>query len=288
VASGAQSEAPPPAPGRKSGPVDERGGALHRVVGLVVAHHHEVLEHADRLAVGLEAPTQRQLRPAERQRALVEERLDELIDPGVEFGFRHREVGEPPLGGFGPGEQLAAPEQLLRFAHADDPRNRPVRPGATEQSALQVVVADLRLVGDDRHVAPHHHLEATRDREPVHHRDRRLRDQPVVAQRQEAGAAHDPPAFGLVAERLARQLLQVAAGAERPPPPADQDRPHLVVGARRFQCFLALAGERVVDRVQRLRPVQPDRRHPTVIAFLVFQRLVVHGSLGFSNMNYKK
>ena len=95
-----------------------------------------------------------------------------------------------------------------------------------------MVVADLGVVGDDREVGPHHHLEAARDGVAVDDGDGRLRDQPVVAEREKAGLADDLPALGLVAEGVGVELLEVPAGAEGAAAATDDDRPDLVVVGR--------------------------------------------------------
>ena len=194
----------------------------------------------------------------------------------VELVGRRRHIGQAPVLALLAGQQLAREQELLGLAQPDVARQAVDRPGAAEQRAADVEVADAGLVRRDAEVAGDHELEAAGDRVALDDGDRRLAEIERAIERAR-GDLRDLHRVVRRPQELAVEHVEVGAGAERVPAPADQDHADLrvLVGAleRRAQ-----AREQVpVDAVLHLGAIEPDRGDPAVE--LVLDDLAARGGL---------
>ncbi len=182
---------------------------------------------------------------------------------GVEFGRRHGQRGQPPVGGGAPVDQVAGQQQALGAHRADavDPH----RGGRAAPDARRHV-ADAGVVGHQQQVAAQRDVAAAGHRIAVDLGDGRLvaapqaHELPGVALHQRV-VAHRLPGHRLVG--LVRVLgveLQVVAGAERAASALQHDRVHTRVVVGGGDGGLDLGGHAVVDRVEPLGAVERDRR----------------------------
>ena len=154
--------------------------------------------------------------------------------------------------GFGGVHHAAGEDQVHRLGLADRAR-QPLRAAdAGNDAELDLGLAELRGVGGDDDVALHDQLAAAAERKARDRRDHRLAR---IRGRVPGGGevAHERVDRGLV-----RHLLDVGAGGEGLLRAGDQDAADAVVGVEGGDRLRQLGIERGVERVERLRPVEPD------------------------------
>jgi hypothetical protein len=123
---------------------------------------------------------------------------------------------------------------------------------AGHDAELDLRLAELGVVGGDDQVALHGELAAAAERKAGDRRDHRLagaRDGVLV------GAEIVQENVQIV---LARHLLDVGTGGERFFRAGDDDAADAGVGLQRRQRGHQLRDQRGVERIERLRPVEPD------------------------------
>src|SRR5665213_4474079 len=109
------------------------------------------------------------------------------------------------------------------------------------------IVAAVRVVGDDHQVARHRELESAAERDAAHRRDDRQPGRPPTI------PFFEPRTFG-------RDLGDIGPGREGPVVAGEHDRARDAVGIQPLQRLGELLRERVRERVQYLRAVQPNER----------------------------
>ena len=194
---------------------------------------------------------------------------DEAVDAVVELVGGGGVVDEPPLLRLEAGQELPGEHQLLRPALAQDAGQPVDRPGAAEERAPHVEVADQGVVRGDREVAVDHDLEATGGRVALEHRDRRLRraEDPVA----DAGRALRDLPRPRAADEVALELVEIEARAERAVAAAEDHDADLGVGLRPAHGLVELLEKLLADGVLLVRAVEPDAGDVTVD--LVLDRL---------------
>jgi hypothetical protein len=144
--------------------------------------------------------------------------------------------------------------QVHRLGLADGTRQALRAAGPGDDAQLDLGLTELGRVGGDHDVAHHRQLAATAQREAGHCGDHRLADRAdgfPVAGDQVAGVGRDEVVLGQHADVGAGGKGFVAAG--------DHDRADAGVGVEASQRGAQLVHQAVIQRVQRLRPVQRDQ-----------------------------
>jgi len=192
-------------------------------------------------------------------------RLDRLPrQPGDPLRARHRfgqrvdddVVGQPDFGGAGGGD--ARPGQRVLLGQVQAGVQRPGERAAVgrDQADLDVRVGQVGGLGQVDDVAQRHQAAAEPHRRAVdgrHHRH----PAPRHPEHQVAAVRDRPRAEHGVAAQLG-QVLEVTAGRERPAPPGEHRGAGVVVLAQPRPQAREPGVQRVVDRVERVGPVQRD------------------------------
>ena len=121
---------------------------------------------------------------------------------------------------------------------------------------LDFRLAELRIVRRDDEIALHRKLAAAAKREARDRGDDRL------ARMRGAIPSGDEVSEENIDERLVRHLLDVGAGRERLVGAGDDHAADVGVRLERIDRATQFADERAVERIERLRAVEPDEPDP--------------------------
>ncbi len=201
-------------------------------------------------------------------------RVAGLVDHAGEDGVDRVGRGDPVHEAHGPGlrgrDVVVQERQLLGAPEADDAGQ--AEDGAVgDQGVPRGAQPDHGVGRGDPDVAGHRELEAAADGIAVEHGDRQLAH--VLERVQRA----DPVPVERLVDPPRGQGFPVHARGEGAARPADHHDPHPRVGGRRLRRLRELGGERDVERVQHVRPVQREGRHP--LRHLVEDARLAHGCL---------
>ena len=125
--------------------------------------------------------------------------------------------------------------------------------GPGDDADVDLRLAELRALPGDDEVERHRQLAAAAQGPAVDRGDHRLRDPANAIPLADAvGEQH-------VDRRRARHLADVGARGERPLVAGHHDRADAVVSVELLERFAQRVHDRAVERVQLLRPVEPDQ-----------------------------
>src|SRR3984893_11012455 len=152
---------------------EEGGGALLRLLGVVIEGQRLKAERADAadiFAVGVE----RAFGDGDRGRRQRQDLLAPSLDLGIELVGRHYLVDQPHLERFGGGVAAAQEPDLARPLLADQARQIGGAPARIDRADARPDLAEHRLVRGDRQVAHGGQHVAAADRVALHLRDDRF------------------------------------------------------------------------------------------------------------------
>src|SRR6266511_800377 len=237
--------------------LDERGHALLRVLGREEVAEAIGLEQQVLDVVALKSVIESDLRGGERERALRGDRARRLQRLRQQLSRLEDRVHEPDAERFVRSDDAAGEDQILRRAEPADP-GKALRPApAGNDPEVDLGLAELRARRRVADVAGECELAASPQREPVHGRDRGLRNR--IQQLSDVLAELAPLLRPLDAEPA--HVLDVRTRGESPVAgPGQDDHPHAAVLAKLEQAVAQLGQRRDVERVQRFLPVDGEDR----------------------------
>ena len=197
----------------------------------------------------------------------VRQLLRELARLGHHLLGRDRVVHHPDAAGLGAGDEIAAHQEFLGAMRPDQQRPNNRAAVAGDNADFDVSVGKARLLRYHRNIAEQRKRRAEADRVAVDGADDGLLDvEKIIHQAAPVGrrdrTASSPLALAIAGSRevAARHALDVAASAERASRAGQDDRIDVAIGAHVDPDLLELVMHDVVDGVERVRPINRDRR----------------------------
>ena len=155
-------------------------------------------------------------------------------------------------------EGLAEQHQLAGLRQPHDAGQDRSDAAGREHAPLDLGEEAPRALGEDGEVAVDRPLQPAAHGPAVDRADHHL-----VAQHEAAGHVLDRLDEGprlRLAGGLVLDVLEVVAGAEGPPRPAQNQRAHRIVGERLVERRAEIGEQRGVQRIEAFRPVESERR----------------------------
>lgn len=178
----------------------------------------------------------------------------------LQLGERKRARGKARFGGLDSAHRIAGQHQFHGAAHADQPRMK-LHVGRAHQPHRRI--ADLRILGDEHHVAGGGELRAAGKAIAMHLRDHRLGEipdrEPAVHHMARPLSGTASGVIGLAGAVVGRQIVPCRKRRARPAHDHHRDVRIAIGGLQRLENLLA---QQIAERVALLRPVEGDTPHP--------------------------